>query len=100
MFAVIFRAEFNEPDESYYETSLRLRELAFSKYGCVEFAAVTEGNQEIVISYWNSEEQIIAWKQDPEHQLAQKNGRTKWYKSYKIQVVKIEREYGPGTMPL
>ena len=70
-----------------------MRELAKSKYGCIDFKALTEGNQEIAISYWRSEDDIKAWKQDPEHQLAQKLGREKWYKSYQVQIVKVEREY-------
>ena len=93
MYAVIFKAEINKLDQSYYDMAARMRELAKTEYGCIEFIAVTEGNQEIAISYWNSEEQITAWKQDPEHKKAQELGRSKWYKSYQVQVVMIEREY-------
>lgn len=93
MYAVIFRAEINNLDQSYTGMAARMRELATSKYGCIEFVASTEGTQEIAISYWDNEAQIIAWKQDPEHQQAQQLGRSKWYKSYKVQVVKVEREY-------
>ena len=93
MYAVIFRAEINELDQSYFDMAVRMRELAKTKYGCIEFTALCEGNQEMAISYWQNEEQIIAWKQDSEHKKAQELGRTKWYKSYKVQIVKIEREY-------
>ena len=93
MYAVIFRAEINELDQTYAETAARLRDMAASKYGCVEFISTTEGNQEIAISYWNDEAQIRAWKQDPEHQKAQRLGRSKWYKSYQVQVVEIMRDY-------
>ena len=94
MYAVIFRAEINELDEDYAETAARLRDLAFDKYGCVEFTAVSEGNREIAISYWDSLTQIKAWKQNPEHRTAQKMGRSKWYKSYQVQVVEVIRDYG------
>jgi len=97
MYAVIFRAEINKFDQSYTDMATRMQELAKSKYGCTEFTVLTEGNQEIAISYWESEEQILAWKQDPEHKLAQEMGRTKWYKSYKVQIVKVEREYTGDT---
>lgn len=97
MYAVIFRAEINKFDQSYYDMAARMQELAKSKYGCIEFTAVTEGNQEIAISYWDNEEQIIAWKQDPDHKTAQELGRSKWYKSYKVQIVKVEREYAGNT---
>lgn len=93
MYAVIFRAEINRLDQSYSDMAARMRDLAKNTYGCIEFTSVTEGNQEIAISYWRSEEQIIAWKQDPEHKLAQELGYSKWYKSYTVQVVKVEREY-------
>ncbi len=94
MYAVIFRAEINERDEAYAEMAARMRDLALNKYGCVEFTAVTEGRQEIAISYWDNQEQIKAWKQDAEHRTAQKLGRSKWYKSYRVQVVEIIRDYG------
>jgi len=93
MYAVIFKAEINKLDQAYFETAARMRELAKSKYGCIDVVAVTEGNQEITISYWDNEEQIVAWKQDPEHQTAQELGRSRWYKSYKIEIVRVEREY-------
>ena len=94
MYAVIFRAEINELDEAYAETAARLRDLAINKYGCVEFTAMSEGSQEIAISYWKNLDQIKAWKQDPEHLTAQKMGRSKWYKSYQVQVVEVIRFYG------
>jgi heme-degrading monooxygenase HmoA len=93
MFAVIFRAKPGIQDDEYGKTVTKMRELAFEKYGCLDFVAVTEGNQEIAISYWESEEAIKNWKRDPEHALAQGIGRSKWYESYSVQVVEIKREY-------
>lgn len=97
MYAVIFRAEINEIDEAYSEMAARMRDLATNKYGCSEFIAVTEGNREIAISYWDDQEQIKAWKQDAEHLVAQELGRSKWYKSYRVQVVEIIRDYSKNT---
>ena len=94
MYAVIFRAEINELDEAYAEIAARMRKLAINKYGCVEFTAVTQGKREIAISYWDNQDQIKAWKQDPEHREAQKLGRLKWYKSYRVQAVEVIRDYG------
>ena len=97
MYAVIFNAVINEFDQSYSVMAARMRELAIIKYGCREFTALTEGNMELAISYWDNKEQIVAWKEDPEHKKAQELGRSKWYKSYKVQVVKVEREYTSNT---
>lgn len=93
MYAVIFRAEINQLDQEYTDTAVRMRELAINKYGCIELTVVTEGNQEIAISYWENEAQILAWKQDPEHIAAQQLGRSRWYKFCHVQIAKIEREY-------
>jgi len=97
MFAVIFRAKPGIQDEEYGKTVSRMRELAFDEYGCLDFIAVTEGDQEIAISYWENEESIKKWKSDSEHTIAQESGRSKWYESYIVQVVEIKREYKYNT---
>ena len=97
MYAVIFRAKPGVQDDEYGKTVGRMRELAFEKYGCLDFVAVTEGDQEIAISYWETEDAIRLWKSDSEHSLAQEYGRAKWYESYIVQVVEIKREYKYNT---
>ena len=93
MYAVIFRAEINQLDQEYSDTAARLRSLAIEKYGCLDFVAITEGDQEIAISYWETLNQISCWKQDVEHIKAQQLGRSKWYRTYQIQIVEVLREY-------
>ncbi len=93
MFAVIFKAEISNLDAQYGQMAGELRSLAMSKFGCVDFIACCEGNQEIAISYWETQEQISQWKQDATHLIAQKKGQDSWYKSYTVQVVEIIREY-------
>lgn len=93
MYAVIFKAEIKELDDTYPDLSAHLRDLALKKYGCVEFISMTEGPHEIAISYWETQEQITQWKNDPEHLLAQQKGKEKLYQSYRVQVVEIIREY-------
>lgn len=97
MYAVIFRAEINEVDDTYSKMAAQMRRLAESAYGCTEFSAVVEGNKEIAISYWQSLEQIALWKNDVNHMAAQELGRSKWYKEYQVQVVEIMREYRSKT---
>lgn len=97
MYAVIFRAEINTLDSRYSEMASKMRALATNHYGCTEFTSVTEGTQEIAISYWHDLDQIKQWKQDSQHLVAQELGRSMWYKSYHIQVVEILREYSKVT---
>jgi len=99
MYAVIFKATTTKLDNEYRQTAKRMRQLATEKYGCKDFTSVTEGDKEISISYWGSQEQIKAWKSDPEHVLAQQKGRSKWYRSYHVQVAEVIREYGEKTDP-
>jgi heme-degrading monooxygenase HmoA len=94
MLVVIFRAQTRQMDAQYATAAARLRELALGQFGCIEFVAVTEGTQEIALSYWRSEADILAWKVHAEHELAQQMGRERWYEDYTVQVAHIEREYG------
>lgn len=93
MYVVIFRARIRSFDAEYSRVAARMREIAFSQFGCLEFHAVTEGQEEVALSYWPSEAAIKAWRTHPEHVLAQKDGRERWYKSYSVQVCSITREY-------
>ena len=93
MFVVIFRARIRDLDPQYSAVAARMRELAMEQFGCLDFHAVSEGEHEIALSYWPSEEAIQAWKAHPEHILAQQAGRERWYDSYTVQVASVRREY-------
>ena len=93
MWVVIFRAKIRTTDDEYSRVAGRLRDLALSQFGCLQFVAVNEGRDEVALSYWPSEESIRAWKQNSEHVLAQELGRARWYESYIVQVASIQREY-------
>ena len=91
MYAVIFTAAVGDQDSRYGQMAGQLRDLAMADFGCTDFISVTEGEQEIAISYWPDEASINAWKQQAEHRVAQQLGKDGWYKHYKVEVVKILR---------
>ncbi len=93
MYAVIFTARVGDRDHRYGDMAERLRDLAMAEFGCTEFVSVTEGEQEIAISYWPDQDAILAWKQQAQHRVAQQLGRDGWYTHYKVEVVKILRSY-------
>lgn len=93
MYVVIFRATVRELDAEYATTAQRMRELALNEFGCLEFHAVTEGQHEVALSYWPDEASIRAWKNHPEHVLAQQTGQNRWYETYNVQVAEIKRHY-------
>jgi heme-degrading monooxygenase HmoA len=93
MFVVIFRARVRRFDAEYSQVAARMRDLAMREFGCLEFHAVTEGEHEVALSYWPDEPSIRAWRNHPEHVLAQQAGRDRWYESYSVQVAEVTREY-------
>jgi heme-degrading monooxygenase HmoA len=93
MYVVIFRATARAFDAEYSTVAARMRELALTKFKCIEFVSASEGDQEIALSYWRDEGDIKAWKQHSQHVLAQELGRARWYDSYSVQVAEITREY-------
>lgn len=94
MFVVIFRARVRQFDTDYSAMAARMRELAFSQFGCLSFTATTEGDQEIAVSYWPDEASIRLWKQHAEHLEAQTLGRDRWYASYEVDIAEVQRSYG------
>jgi heme-degrading monooxygenase HmoA len=93
MLVVIFRARIKEFDAHYSKTAARMRELALHEFGCIAFHSLTEGREEVALSYWPDEQHVQAWRKHPEHQEAQKLGQTRWYESYSVEVARIERSY-------
>jgi heme-degrading monooxygenase HmoA len=100
MYVVIFRATIKQLDEQYSQMASRMRELALTEYGCLEFTALTEGEQEIALSYWPDEQSIRSWREHPEHKQAQLLGQQHWYTSYSVQVAQISRHYHGDQRPL
>jgi heme-degrading monooxygenase HmoA len=93
-FAVIFTSQKSEGAEGYSEMSARMMELAKQQPGFIDVeSSRDQSGLGITVSYWKSLEEIVAWKKNTEHLLAQKLGRDTWYSSYKVRICKVEREY-------
>ncbi len=48
----------------------------------------------ITVSYWRTSEDARAWKRVAEHVGAQRLGRERWYRAYRVRVAEVGREYG------
>ena len=92
-YAVIFTTSGRIEDQEYKATAQRMEELAKQQPGYLGMDSISNNNEGISISYWESMEAIQAWKSNPEHQSAQQLGKEKWYQHYKIKICKVEREY-------
>jgi heme-degrading monooxygenase HmoA len=92
-YAVIFSSHRNEGDNGYDAMANRMVELASQQPGFLGIESVRE-NLGITVSYWESLEAIRNWKQNAEHQEAQRLGRQQWYSGFRVRIAKVEREYG------
>lgn len=97
-YAVIFSSLRTPGDLGYEQMAVRMVELAAQQPGFlgVESARGADGFG-ITVSYWRSEEDIVAWRRHAEHRVAQESGRTHWYEHYELRVARVERAWGkPG----
>lgn len=92
-FVVVFRAQARALDADYSAMATQMRELALTQFGCLDFTAATEGDQEIAVSYWPDEASIRAWKQHTDHLAAQQLGRERWYAAYSVEIAEVKRHY-------
>lgn len=92
-YVVIFRATIRSLDQEYMATAKRMRELAQTQFGCVDFQSLTEGDKEVTLSFWPDEESIQKWRMHPEHVRAQQLGQQRWYTDYHVQVAELRRDY-------
>lgn len=91
-YAVIFTSLRTEGDRGYAETAQRMLELARQQPGFLGVESVRAGLG-ITVSYWSSLEAIEAWKNHAEHNAAQQKAPL-WYRSFRVRVCRVEREYG------
>lgn len=92
-YAVIFTSLRTDGDNGYADMADRMVELAQLQDGFlgVESARNTLG---ITVSYWRDLESIRNWRENSEHTIAREKGRLDWYKSFKVRIAKVERDYG------
>ncbi len=92
-YAVIFTTILSKNTEGYLKMAKRMEELAKLQKGYLGIESA-RGEIGITVSYWETLEDIITWKNNVEHTLARNLGREKWYTQYQLRICKVEREYG------
>lgn len=94
-FAVIFTSQRTDEDAAgYAEAADRMESLAREQPGFLGIDSVRGADGfGITVSYWESLAAIAAWRENIEHLAAQQNGRDKWYASYRLSVVKVDRQF-------
>ena len=91
-YAVIFSSIRTDGDNGYSEMGDKMVELASKQDGFLGVESVKE-ELGITVSYWKDLESIKKWKENSDHVVARKKGKTDWYKSFKTRIAKVERDY-------
>lgn len=93
---IVFRTRPNpEYQQELEELGAKMYSLATSMPGFIsykDFAA--EDGEYLTLVEFDSAENLLAWRQHPEHVEAQRQGKERLFRSYHIQVTEIVREYG------
>ena len=92
---VVFTTQRTEGDNGYGAMAEEMAVLAAQQPGYLGIESVREADAiGVTLSYWRTEEDARAWKHVARHLEAQRLGRAKWYRAYRVRVAKVEREYG------
>ena len=92
-YAVIFTSTRTEADHGYAAMSDRMIEMAEKQPGFLGVEDAREEDLGITVSYWKDLESIKNWKHHAEHSIARQKGREEWYKSFKVRIARVERDY-------
>lgn len=94
-YAVVFTSLRTDGDHGYAQTADEMVALASRQPGFLGVeSARGEDGLGITVSYWRDLESIARWRADGDHRAAQRAGRERWYRAYRVRVCRIEREYG------
>ena len=97
MYAIIFEVwPFAKGRDRYFELAAQLKQILVSQPGFISverFQSLIDEEKLLSLSFWESEQAIAGWREQLDHIDAQKEGKEKLFKSYRIRVVIIERSY-------
>jgi heme-degrading monooxygenase HmoA len=80
------QAAFDQRAEGVYELAVHMPGFLSSK----DFLA--EDGERLTVIEFESAEELLAWRQQPEHAKAQSEGRERWFDEYTLQVCELVRE--------
>jgi len=91
-YAVIFSSILADGDNGYSEMADRMLALASTQPGFLGFESARQSIG-LSVSYWATLDDIKAWKENLSHRQAQERAPD-WYRSFRVRVCRVEREYG------
>jgi heme-degrading monooxygenase HmoA len=98
MYAVISEVE-PEPErrQDYLDIAARLRPELEKLDGFIaveRFQSLSEPGKILSLSFWRDAAAVARWRRQEEHRAAQRLGRTGIFRSYRLRVARVVRDYG------
>jgi len=97
MFAVIFEVTpTTEGKEEYLAIAARLKEFLAGQNGFISierFQSLVEEGKMLSLSFWETEPDIASWRNQLDHREGQRKGKDSLFKSYRIRVAEVVRDY-------
>ncbi|MFS7180598.1 antibiotic biosynthesis monooxygenase [Serratia proteamaculans] len=97
MIAVLFEADaVPEHQARYFQLAAELKPLLAEIDGFISierFVSMTTAGKILSLSWRETEESVLAWKKNLQHQAAQSEGRNSIFSFYRIRVVQVLRDY-------
>ena len=96
MVLVVFSIAMREDADAAAEEAEtdRMWSIVSAMPGFISYKAYTaEDGERIAVVRFESREALDAWKQQPDHRVAQERAREEWYDEYWVQAAETFREY-------
>jgi heme-degrading monooxygenase HmoA len=96
IYAAVFTNQRTKLDETGYQRmAAAMMVLAEKQLGYLGIESIRDDKGfGITVSYWQTLDDIKAWKENTAHLKAQKEGQNIWYESYTTRIVEVDRIYG------
>ena len=83
-------------DNTYFEIAAELRRFLENREGFISierFQSLTDEGKILSLSFWRDESAVAEWRNVLEHRRAQKKGKEYLFRSYRIRVAEVIRDY-------
>ena len=90
-----FSTKPNMSDDYFKEVELLKKELVNEKgfISAKRYKSNTEKDNYVSISTWKDKKSVEKWHQNKKHQLSQNKGKKKIFKSFRIRVAEVFKDY-------
>ena len=82
--------------QDYLDTAARLKDELSRIPGFISverFVSMNDADKLVSLSFWETEQAVKDWKNNPQHQAAQARGIKEYFKDFRIRVAHVERDY-------